>query len=62
MPISTQLTYDEAMRRVEQIVNQLEQTEALSVSEYKLKAKQAQELLRFCEQQLVAMEKELAEK
>lgn len=62
MPISTQLTYDEAMRRVEQIVNQLEQTEALSVSEYKQKAKQAQELLRFCEQQLVAMEKELAEK
>ena len=57
-----QLTYEKAMKRVERIVSELEQTEALSVTEYKRKAKEANELLRFCEMQLVEMERELAEK
>lgn len=54
------LTYDNAIKRVEEIVRELEQTEALSVAEYKQKAKQASELLKFCRAQLVDMERELA--
>ena len=56
----THLTYEQALKRVEQIIQELEQTEALSVSVYKQKAKEANDLLDFCEQQLVEMENELA--
>ncbi len=56
------MTYDQAMKRIEQIVQELEQTEALSVTTYKQKAKEAQQLMQFCESQLRDMEKELAEK
>ena len=55
------LTYDDAIKRVEQIVRELEQTEALSVATYKQKAREAQQLLRFCESQLRDMEQALAE-
>ena len=53
------LTYDDAIKRVEQIVRELEQTEALSVATYKQKAQEAQQLLRFCESQLRDMEQAL---
>ena len=56
------LTYEQAIKRVEDIVHELEQTEALSVTSYKQKAKEAEELLRFCEAQLMGMERELAAK
>lgn len=55
------MTYDQAIKRVEQIVHELEQTEALSVSEYKKKAAEAQKLLNFCQSQLVELEKSLTE-
>lgn len=55
------MTYDQAIKRVEQIVHELEQTEALSVSEYKKEAAEAQELLNFCQSQLVELEKSLTE-
>ncbi len=53
------MTYDQAIKRVEEIVHELEQTEALSVTEYKKKAAEAQELLNFCQSQLVEMEQSL---
>ena len=56
------MTYDQAIKRVEEIVHELEQTEALSVTEYKKKAAEAQELLNFCQSQLVEMEQSLAPK
>ena len=55
------LTYDTAIKRVEQIIRELEQTEALSVATYKQKAQEAQQLLQFCESQLRDMEQALAE-
>ena len=55
------MTYDQAIKRVEQIVHELEQTEALSVSEYKKKAVEAQVLLNFCQSPLVELEKSLTE-
>lgn len=57
-----ELTYDKAIARVQDIVQELENTEALSVSEYKQKAKEAKQLLEFCEAQLRDMEAALTDK
>lgn len=46
------MTYDEAIRRVEQIVSEMEQSEALSMDAYQAKAREAKELLVFCQKQL----------
>ena len=52
------MSYDEAIRRIEQIVSELEQTEALSMDMYQAKAK---ELLTFCQTQLTDWEKKMDE-
>ena len=52
------MTYDEAIARVEAIVQELEQTEALSMEMYKQKADEAKELLDFCMKQLDAYSSE----
>ena len=39
------MTYDEAIKRIEQIVSELEQSDALSMDSYQAKAKEAKELL-----------------
>ena len=46
------LSYDEAMARVETIVKQLEQSEALSMEEYRTLAGEAKDLLALCRRQL----------
>lgn len=46
------LSYDEAMARVETIVKQLEQSEALSMEEYCTLAVEAKDLLALCRRQL----------
>lgn len=53
------MSYDQAIKRIEAIVRELEQTEALSVTIYKQKAEEAKQLLTFCESQLRDMENEL---
>ena len=53
------MTYDEAIKRIEQIVNELEQSDALSMEAYQTNAKEAKELLSFCHSQLVDWEKEM---
>ena len=50
------MNYDEAIKRIEQIVNDLEQSEALSMDAYLAKAKEANELLAFCRKQLTEWE------
>ena len=45
------LSYDEAMARVETIVKQLEQSEALSMEEYRTLAAEAKDLLALCRRQ-----------
>ena len=59
--MENKLTYDQAIKRVEQIVRELEQTEALSVAAYKQNADEAKKLLLFCESELKDMEQALAE-
>lgn len=54
------MSYDQAIKRIEEIVRELEQTEALSVNVYKQKAEEAKKLLTFCESQLRDMENELS--
>lgn len=46
------LSYDEAMARVETIVKQLEQSDAISMDEYRTLATEAKDLLAFCRTQL----------
>ena len=55
------MTYDEAIKRIEQIVSELEQSEALSMDTYQAKAKEAKELLTFCQKQLTDWEKKMAD-
>ncbi len=53
------MTYDQAIKRIEQIVSELEQSEALSMDAYQAKAKEAKELLTFCQQQLTDWEEKM---
>ena len=46
------LSYDQAMSRVEAIVQQLEQSEALSLKDYRVLAEEARGLLAFCRKEL----------
>lgn len=55
------MTYDEALHKIEAIVQELEQAEALPMSVYKEKASEAKKLLDFCEGEIVGMRKELSE-
>lgn len=52
-------TYDQAIQRIEQIVNQLEQSTALSMEDYQALAKEAKQLLTFCQDQLMDWEKKM---
>ncbi len=53
------MSYDEAIQRIEQIVSELEQLEALSMDAYQVKAKEAKELLSFCQKQLTDWEEKM---
>lgn len=55
------MTYDEAIKRIEQIVLELEQSKAISMDAYQTKAKEAKELLLFCQQQLSDWEHKMQE-
>lgn len=55
------MTYDEAIKRIEQIVSELEQSEALSMDAYLAKAKEAKDLLAFCQKELTDWEKKMDE-
>ncbi len=50
------MTYDEALEKLSKIVSSLETGEALSMEEYKQKAKEAQQLIAFCREQLTGVE------
>ena len=46
------MTSDEAIKRIEEIVQELELSSAMSMDAYQEKAKEAKELLTFCHKQL----------
>ena len=53
-------SYDEAIKRIEQIVDELEHSNALSMDAYQAKAKEAKDLLVFCQQQLTDWEEKMS--
>jgi exodeoxyribonuclease VII small subunit len=53
------MSYDEAIKRAETIIAHLEQTEAISVEEYKKLAKEATRLLDECKSELQQMSSQL---
>ena len=55
------MSYDEAIKRIEQIVSELEQSDALSMDSYQAKAKEAKELLVFCQKQLTDWKEKMDE-
>lgn len=52
-------TYDQAIQRIEQIVNELEQSTALSMDTYQALAKEAKQRLTFCQKQLTDWENKM---
>lgn len=55
------MSYDEAIKRIEQLVSELEQSDALSMDVYQTKAKEAKELIDFCQKELIGWEKKMGE-
>ena len=55
------MTYDEAIKQLETIVKELEDTPALSMSAYQAKAKETKRLLAFCQKQLTDWEEKMDE-
>lgn len=55
------MTYDDAIKRIEQIVNDMEHSDALSMDVYQAKAKEAKELLNFCQKHLSDWEQKMDE-
>ena len=53
------MSYDEAIKRIEQLVAELEQTKAISMDAYLAKAKEAKELIDFCQKELTGWEKKM---
>ena len=53
------MSYDEAIKRIEQLVAELEQTKAISMDDYLAKAKEAKELIDFCQKELTGWEKKM---
>jgi len=50
--------YDEAIKKAEAIIAQLEQAEAMSMEEYKRLASEATALFKQCKSEIKGMEKE----
>jgi exodeoxyribonuclease VII small subunit len=53
------MTYDEAIKRIEQLVSELEASKAISMDAYLAKAKEAKELILFCQNELLGWEKKM---
>jgi hypothetical protein len=54
------MTYDESIERAERLIAQLEQSEAISMDEYKRLAAEVTALLKQCKAEIVQIEKELS--
>lgn len=54
------MSYDEKIKRAEEIIAQLEAAEALSLDEYKRLAAEATELLKQCKSLLAEMHEDMS--
>ena len=53
------MSYDEAIKRIEQLVLELEESNAISMDDYLSKAKEIKELIVFCQKELTSWEKKM---
>ncbi len=53
------MSYDEAIKKAEEIISRLESAEALGMDEYKRSAKEAAELLQYCKSLLAEMHEDV---
>ena len=53
------MTYDQAMARLQEIVQQLENGQAISLDQYTKLAKEAKELIEYCRKQLTELDGEI---
>lgn len=60
MEKGSNMTYDEAIKRAEEIIAQLEQAEAISMEEYKRMASEATALLKQCKSLLAEMHEDMS--
>ena len=60
MEKDNKLTYDEAIQRTEAIIAQLEQSDAISMEDYKRQAKEATALLKQCKSFLAEMHEDMS--
>ena len=51
--------YDKAVKRVEEILHEMESTEAMSLLVFKQKASEAKQLIDFCRKELFKLEEDL---
>lgn len=54
-----EMTYDQALARLQDIIARLEKDEAISIADYKTLAAEAGQLLTYCHAQLAELEHEL---
>lgn len=54
------MSYDECIKKAEAIIAQLEQSEAISMDEYKRLASEAAALLKHCKSLLAEMDKDVS--
>ena len=52
--------YDEAIKKAEEIISQLEQSDAISLEEYKRQAKEATALLQQCKSFIAEMHEDMS--
>ena len=53
------MSYDQAMARLQEIVQQLENGQAISLDQYTKLAKEAKELIEYCRKQLTELDGEI---
>ena len=59
--LSEKMTYDQAIERLEKIVTQMEQSDAVAMDEYSKIAREAAKLIVFCQKHLTSLENEINE-
>lgn len=57
--VNVTMNYDEAIKQLEQIMHEIETDDAMPLSVFKQKVKQARELIDFCDKQIANIESEL---
>ncbi|MBR1785924.1 MAG: exodeoxyribonuclease VII small subunit [Paludibacteraceae bacterium] len=53
------MSYDQAIERLEQIVKKMEQPDIIPMDDYTKIAREATELIAFCQKHLTTLEKEI---